>query len=57
MNDDPQKDLFSEGEVLFILDIVVGVVVRKKYDDGRQTECQRLNEIAHMYQALSAANS
>ena len=32
-------------------------VIRKKYDDGRQTEYQRLNEIAHIYQALNAANN
>ena len=30
---------------------------RKKYDDGRHTEYQRLNEMAHIYQALNAANN
>lgn len=35
----------------------VAAVFRKKYDEGRQTEYQRLNDIAHMYQALKAANS
>jgi len=43
--------------LLSVIDVFTVPLVRKKYDDGRHTEYQRLNEIAHIYQALNAANN
>ena len=53
---DSQPLLLAMPHALPAAPLIV-LLVREKYDDGRHTEYHRLNEMAHIYHALSAANN